>query len=137
MEYESRRDADDAYHEMHNKRIGRDDLLKIEVSQETIGLDNLTCSDIVRSGLVRHHRPAGASTQAEVAVKVAVKVAVTVAVTVVVARGLLVADALLPHHAAVIGKTEGMTNIEAGALVARTEMIVDVVGPLTSVTVAM
>lgn len=31
MEYESRRDADDAYHEMHNKRIGRDDLLKIEV----------------------------------------------------------------------------------------------------------
>ena len=33
VEYESRRDADDAYHEMHNKRIGRDDLLKIEVSQ--------------------------------------------------------------------------------------------------------
>lgn len=32
MEYESRRDADDAYHEMHNKRIGRDDVLKIEVS---------------------------------------------------------------------------------------------------------
>lgn len=34
VEYESRRDADDAYHEMHNKRIGRfDDVLKIEVSQ--------------------------------------------------------------------------------------------------------
>lgn len=32
VEYESRRDADDAYHEMHNKRIGRDDLLKIEVT---------------------------------------------------------------------------------------------------------
>ena len=31
VEYESRRDADDAYHEMHNTRIGRDDLLKIEV----------------------------------------------------------------------------------------------------------
>ena len=31
VEYESRRDADDAYHEMHNKRIGRDDMLKIEV----------------------------------------------------------------------------------------------------------
>ncbi|KAK5124392.1 hypothetical protein LTR85_001609 [Meristemomyces frigidus] len=30
VEYESRRDADDAYHEMHNKHIGRDDLLKIE-----------------------------------------------------------------------------------------------------------
>jgi hypothetical protein len=34
VEYESRRDADDAYHEMHNKRIGRDDVLKIEVSQD-------------------------------------------------------------------------------------------------------
>lgn len=31
VEYESRRDADDAYHEMHNKRLGRDDILKIEV----------------------------------------------------------------------------------------------------------
>ncbi|KAI1001303.1 hypothetical protein K3495_g6900 [Podosphaera aphanis] len=30
VEYESRRDADDAYHEMHNKRFDRDDILKIE-----------------------------------------------------------------------------------------------------------
>ena len=31
VEYEDRRDADEAYHDMHNKRIGRDDILKIEV----------------------------------------------------------------------------------------------------------
>ncbi|KAL2262890.1 hypothetical protein VTK26DRAFT_9095 [Humicola hyalothermophila] len=30
VEYEDRRDADDAYHDMHNKRIGRDEILKIE-----------------------------------------------------------------------------------------------------------
>ncbi|MCJ1309404.1 hypothetical protein MMC25_003063 [Agyrium rufum] len=30
VEYESRRDADEAYHDMHNRRINRDDLLKIE-----------------------------------------------------------------------------------------------------------
>lgn len=35
VEYEDRRDADDAYYEMHNKRIGRDDILKIEVSSVT------------------------------------------------------------------------------------------------------
>ncbi|MCJ1442873.1 MAG: hypothetical protein MMC23_003370 [Stictis urceolatum] len=30
VEYESRRDADDAYYDMHNRRIGRDEILKIE-----------------------------------------------------------------------------------------------------------
>ncbi|KAI4151859.1 MAG: hypothetical protein LQ340_003257 [Diploschistes diacapsis] len=30
VEYESRRDADDAYYEMHNKRIFRDEILKVE-----------------------------------------------------------------------------------------------------------
>lgn len=32
VEYEDRRDADDAYHEMHNVRLNRDEILKIEVS---------------------------------------------------------------------------------------------------------
>lgn len=36
VEYEDRRDADDAYHEMHNKRIGRDDMLKIEVCFQVV-----------------------------------------------------------------------------------------------------
>ena len=38
VEYESRRDSDDAYHEMHNKRIGRDrdEQLKIEVRYHKI-----------------------------------------------------------------------------------------------------
>ena len=39
VEYESRRDADDAYHEMHNKRIGRDDLLKIEVGMKRVAAE--------------------------------------------------------------------------------------------------
>ena len=38
VEYESRRDADDAYHEMHNKRLGRDDILKIEVGRSRVFL---------------------------------------------------------------------------------------------------
>jgi hypothetical protein len=49
VEYESRRDADDAYHEMHNKRIGRDDLLKIEVSIHYQLL--ITPRSLVHSGL--------------------------------------------------------------------------------------
>ncbi|KAJ8128884.1 hypothetical protein O1611_g4748 [Lasiodiplodia mahajangana] len=40
VEYEDRRDADDAYHEMHNKRIGRDDVLKIEVRSPSSKFDD-------------------------------------------------------------------------------------------------
>ena len=61
VEYESRRDADDAYHEMHNKRIGRDDLLKIEVTSCDEGsLHRLKANNSRLSGLALLLRPAGA-----------------------------------------------------------------------------
>ena len=50
MEYESRRDADDAYHEMHNKRIGRDDLLKIEVTKPLGQTDMLDLANLFKVG---------------------------------------------------------------------------------------
>lgn len=71
MEYEDRRDADDAYHDMHNKRIGRDDVLKIEVccrphfSPRQVVYGRLTrCSGLALPPLLR-----GGST-AEVSVNV-------------------------------------------------------------------
>jgi hypothetical protein len=53
VEYESRRDADDAYHEMHNKRIGHDDVLKIEVCGSVLAIFWLLLT--LPSGLVRLH----------------------------------------------------------------------------------
>ena len=64
VEYESRRDADDAYHEMHNKRIGRDDLLKIEVRYMIETCPNPLTSF---SGLVHPHLPLGDSIPAVIA----------------------------------------------------------------------
>lgn len=62
VEYESRRDADDAYHEMHNKRIGRDDVLKIEVSfHPTLTYVLWLETHLFISGLALLHRRHGAS----------------------------------------------------------------------------
>jgi hypothetical protein len=71
VEYESRRDADDAYHEMHNKRIGRDDILKIEVKQNRV-LGSATPSNMGYSGLELHHLHPGDSTQAGIAVAITI-----------------------------------------------------------------
>ena len=92
MEYENRRDADDAYHEMHNKRIGRDDLLKIEVCPCGMAVErrlHLTRT----SGLVRHRLLRGASILAErELVMVAVRVVARVAVTEAAIEAIVVTD---------------------------------------------
>jgi len=45
VEYEDKRDADEAYYDMHNKRMGRDDILKIEVG---VSLAKLSSSFPIR-----------------------------------------------------------------------------------------
>lgn len=71
MEYENRHDADDAYHEMHNKRIGRDDLLKIEVSSEITPIlpARIHGSNYNESGPALLHLLLGVSTLAGSAVR--------------------------------------------------------------------
>ena len=86
MEYESRRDADDAYHEMHNKRLGRDDVLKIEVGL-FVRLNLRIRLTKLQSGLALLHRHPGAS------ILVVMNAAVRLA-----AGNVLLDDVLLPHH---------------------------------------
>ena len=71
MEYESRRDADDAYHEMHNKRLGRDDVLKIEV-RGSVKYHYESKADSLFSGPVRHLQHPGVLILAVTRVQVAV-----------------------------------------------------------------
>ena len=110
MEYESRRDADDAYHEMHNKRLGRDDLLKIEVSSPILVPG---CGGIltINSGLVLLPLLLGALTLVVTAVQV-----VVVRLAVEDALLLLAAATTLPEKmidATTIGETATVTAPEA------------------------
>lgn len=89
MEYESRRDADDAYHEMHNKRIGRDDMLKIEVPNDSFPKTKQLII-INFSGLVLLPLLPGALTL--------VVSLVVIVVQVVVVSALLVAADVAPLH---------------------------------------
>ena len=79
VEYESRRDADDAYHEMHNKRIGRDDVLKIEVNRFFRFFERIATTDKSHSGHVLLHRPPGVSIRAAIAAVTAHHLAVATA----------------------------------------------------------
>lgn len=108
VEYESRRDADEAYHEMHNKRIGRDDLLKIEVRIKLV--DSSKCLTTY-SGPGHLLLPRGVSILAVIALAMLLGKAVARAVT-AAGRDLLPDEAdALPHLAVVTILHERTTGV--------------------------
>ncbi|KAB8346321.1 hypothetical protein FH972_023365 [Carpinus fangiana] len=66
VEYESHRDADDAYHELHNHRLGRDDVLKIEASSQGLrpNLHEAFTANKIISGPRTNHPTTGVLTLA-------------------------------------------------------------------------
>lgn len=107
VEYEDRRDADEAYHDMHNKRMGRDDLLKIEVSKAPLGrpvsrLSRRANILIPPSGPAPRPLLRGGST----ATSVAVTVVVTVVVIAVTAEGARAAVRLVVARLARVAALE-------------------------------
>lgn len=125
VEYESRRDADDAYHEMHNKRIGRDDLLKIEVCSSRYFCS--ICPNFFPSGLVLHLLLPGGSIPA-----------VTVAVTVRLpaAAGLpprvAAVEIILPDETIATNETMTVTTVTWTAEIATTTAVTGTVTAATA-----
>lgn len=117
MEYEDRRDADDAYHEMHNKRIGRDDVLKIEVCSLTrlhSALEGNFCPDIFASGLARLPQLLGGLTLVVIAIVVTGPVAVDLRVVGALPPLVAVLATTLPGKTIAVIVTEiGITTVSA------------------------
>ncbi|PBP16293.1 hypothetical protein BUE80_DR013000 [Diplocarpon rosae] len=116
VEYESRRDADDAYHEMHNKRLGRDDILKIEACCYQ-GVFVATIANFISSGPEPLLLPHGALIlAASASVLVALQVAAAVLLAVVVVLHLPDVDAAITLPARTNAETETTTAVTAIAL---------------------
>lgn len=111
VEYEDRRDADDAYHEMHNKRLGRDDILKIEVHVPSPGL-HVKLSNVYLSGLVHPPRLLGVLTPGVIGIGVTGLVGLALLVVAVLPHLVVVlATTLLERMIAVTGTGIGITTV--------------------------
>jgi hypothetical protein len=125
VEYESRRDADDAYHEMHNKRIGRDDLLKIEVCVAPFKC--FPCW-LGSSGLAHHPLPRGDSIQDAIGLVMSVMVVTAVEAAVNAHHPVAVVD-----HPLLVAVTTPRARMTAASETANT-MTVAVPVALTTAT---